>query len=261
VQRLRARRRALLRHGSPHPLAMSDETVPTGEKEYWHDKRLGSNRAATSARQGPEPQSAASPAGPVVTPPPVRTYRNLRHPIASFVLVVLVVILVGVGLLAVTGNGALSVPPLKLADCAPPHSALLGAPGAQFTADFPVGPRPPFLGPAVNNYCFYAFSENDGDYARPLAFSITATDGQVHETGWSAGGGSAPFWVVPSDLRRASVGGATGLEAFQCTERTDWCYGWLRVSWGRVIWVVTASGNDARLPTITAFVRSFRPVL
>jgi hypothetical protein len=94
---------------------MSGDLVPTGEKEYWHDKRLASNRAAASARQGPDPQSADSPVSPVVSPPKVRTYRNLRHPIASFVLVVLAVILVGVGLLAVTGNGALSVPPLKLA--------------------------------------------------------------------------------------------------------------------------------------------------
>lgn len=238
---------------------MSDETVPTGEKEYWHDKRLESSRAAaSSALPGFVGQSAVS---PVATPPPVRTYRNLRHPIASFVTVVLVVILVGVGLLAVTGNGALSFPPLKLANCAPPHSALLGAPGAQFTADFPVGPRRPFLGPAVNDYCFYAFSENDGDYARPLAFSITATDGKVHETGWSAGGGSAPSWVIPSDLRRVSVGRATGLQAFQCAPRTDWCYGWMHVSRGPVMWVVTASGNDARLATIKAFLRSFRPAL
>ncbi len=239
---------------------MSDESVPTGEKEYWHDKRLGTSRAAASAREGSDPQSAARPASAVVTPLPVRTARNLRHPIVSFVTAVLAVILVGVSLLAVTGNGALSASPYKLAACAPPHSALLGAPGAHFTADFLAGPRPPFLGPAVNDWCFYAFSEDDGDYARPLAFSITTTYGQVHENGWSAGGiGSVPYWVTPSELRRFSVGGATGLEAFQCTERTDWCYGWLRVSRGRVMWVVTASGNDARLSTITAFVRSFRP--
>ena len=240
---------------------MSDGFQPSTEKEYWHDNRLGTARSGgPSAPRGPDRQTADSQARPVVTPPSETTYRDLRHPIASFVLVVLTVILVGVGLLAVTGNGALPGPPLKLAACAPPHSALLGAPGAQFTADFPVGPRPPFLGPAVNDWCFYAFSEDDGDYARPLGFSITATYGQVHENGWSAGGiGSVPYWVMPSDLRRVSVGGATGLEAFQCTERTDWCYGWLRVSRGRVTWVVTASGNDARLPTITAFVRSFRP--
>jgi hypothetical protein len=241
---------------------MTDESVPTGEKEYWHDKRLGTARSGgPSAPRGPDRQAADSPTRPVVTPSPVRTYRNLHHPIASFVLVVLAVILVGVGLLAVTGNGALWGPPVKLAACAPPHSALLGASGAQFTADFLVGPRPPFSGPAVNDWCFYAFSEDDGDYARPLDFSITTTYGQVHENGWSAGDiGSLPHWVTPSELRRVSVGGATGLEAFQCTERTDWCYGWLRVSRGRVMWVVTASGNDARLPSITAFVRSFRPV-
>ncbi len=131
----------------------------------------------------------------------------------------------------------------------------------KLTADFPVGPRTALLGPAANDFCFYGFSEDDGDYARPLGFGITATYGQVHETGWSSGGiGSVPYWAAPSDLRRVSVGGAAGLEAFQCTERTDRCYGWLRVSRGRVMWVVTASGNDARLPTIKAFVRSFRPV-
>jgi hypothetical protein len=240
---------------------MSDGSQPSTEKEYWHDKRLGTARSAgPSVHRGPERQAADSPARPVVTPPPERTYRNLHRPIASFVLVVLAVILVGVGLLAVTGDGALSVPPPKLAACAPPHSALLGALGAQFTADFPVGPRPAFSGPAANDWCFYGFSETDGDFARPLQFSVTATSGQVHENGWSAGGvGSLPYWVTPSDLRRVSVGGGTGLEAFQCTERTDWCYGWLRVSRGRVMWVVTANGNDARLPTITAFVRSFRP--
>ena len=225
---------------------MGDGFQPGTEKEYWHDKRLGAAQSGgPSAPSGPDRSATDSPARPVVTPPPVRTYRNLRHPFASFVLVVLAVILVGVGLLAVTGNGALSAPPLKLAACAPPHSALLGAPGAQFTADFPVGPRPAFLGPAVNDWCFYAFSEDDGDYARPLGFSITATYGEVHEMGWSAGGaGSPPSWVTPSDLSRVSVGGATGLEAFQCTEHTDWCYGWLRVLRGRATWVVTASGND-----------------
>ena len=123
---------------------MSDGFQPSTEKEYWHDKRLGTARAGgPSAPRGPDRPAADSPARPVVTSPPVTTYRNLRHPIASFVLVVLAVILAGVGLLAVTGNGALPGPPLKLAACAPPHSALLGAPGAQFTADFPVGPRPP----------------------------------------------------------------------------------------------------------------------
>jgi len=240
---------------------MSGGFRPSTEKEYWHDKRLRTARSGRpSAPRGPDRQAADSPARPVVTVPPETTYPNLRHPIASFVFVVLAVILVGVGLLAVTGNGALSVPRVHLADCAPPNSPLLGAPGAQFTADFPAGPRTALLGPAANDFCFYGFSEDDGDHARPLGFGVTATYGQVHENGWSVGGvGSVPYWVAPSDLRRVSVGGATGLGAFQCTERTDWCYGWLRVSWGRVMWVVTARGNDARLPAIKAFVRSFRP--
>ena len=127
-----------------------------------------------SAPRGPDRQAADSPARPVVTVPPETTYPNLRHPIASFVFVVLAVILVGVGLLAVTGNGALSVPRVHLADCAPPNSPLLRTPGAQFTADFPAGPRTALLGPAANDFCFYGFSEDDGDHARPLGFGVTA---------------------------------------------------------------------------------------
>jgi len=83
----------------------------------------------------------------------------------------------------------------------------------------------------------------------------------VHEDGWAVGGvASTPDWVVPSALRRVFLEGTTGLEAFQCTERTDWCYGWLRVSRGRVMWVVVARGNGARLSTIEVFMQSFRPV-
>ena len=58
--------------------------TPTGEKEYWHDKRLGTARAAASA---PRPgltaknrQTAGQPGSHAFT---VRTYPNLRHPIAA----------------------------------------------------------------------------------------------------------------------------------------------------------------------------------
>lgn len=64
------------------------------------------------------------------------------------------------------------------------------------------------------------------------------------------------FWA---ELQHISLDGASGLEAFRCDETTDWCYGWLKVSRGRVIWVVSATGNGARLPSIKAFVRSFQP--
>src|ERR1039458_2829735 len=65
---------------------MSDAPAPTGEKEYWHDKSLGTARAAASSpRPGPDRQSADTRASPVVTPSPVKTYPNLRHPIAAFV--------------------------------------------------------------------------------------------------------------------------------------------------------------------------------
>ncbi len=234
---------------------MGDEPSPTGQKEYWHDKRLLSAPTASS----PGEQAIEHQAIPLVTLAPPRTYRNLRHPIASFVIVIIAVILVSVSLLAVTGSAALPIPPIRLADCAKPTAALLGAPGAQFTADFPPGVRAPFSGPAVNDYCTYGSSETDGDSARPLSFIVTATSGQVHVNGWSGVVGIEPYWVIPSDLKHVSRDGAAGLEAFRCDEATDWCFGWLRVARGRVIWVVSATGNGARLPTIRAFVGSFHP--
>jgi hypothetical protein len=234
---------------------MGDEPAPTGQKEYWHDHRLLPAPTASS----PAEQATQRPANPLVTPSQPRSYRNLRHPIASFVIVVIAIILVSVGVLAVTGSGALPIPPIRLADCAKPTAALLGAPGAQFTADFPAGVRAPLLGPAANDWCSYGFSEADGDSARSLDFSVNASSGQVHVNGWFGGVGTVPDWVIASELQHVSLDGASGLEAFRCDETTDWCYGWLKVSRGRVIWVVSATGNGARLQTIRAFLGSFQP--
>ena len=239
---------------------MGDEPAPTGQKEYWHDKRPVPTRTASSPGSGAIPQQSADrSANSPGTPSQRRTYRNLGHPIASFVLTVLVVILVSVGLLAATGGGALPVPLVPLADCAQPTASLLGVPGAQFTAAFPAGTRAPLSGPAANDWCSYAFSEADGDFARPLGFDVTATLGQAHIDGWAGVVGSVPDWVIPSELQHTSLDGASGLEAFRCDETTDWCYGWERVSRGLVTWVVSATGNGTRLPTIKAFVRSFQP--
>jgi hypothetical protein len=233
---------------------MGDEPAPTGQKEYWHD-----NRVPAATASSPGDQATEHPANPLVEPAQPRAYRNLRHPIVGFMIVVIALILVSVGVLAVTGSGALPIPPIRLANCAHPTSALIGAPGAQFTADFPAGVRMPLLGPAANDWCSYGFSEADGDSARPLDFNVTATSGQVHVRGWSGIVGMEPYWVIPSDLKRVSRDGASGLEALQCDETTDWCFGWLKLSRGRVIWVVSATGNGARLPTIRAFVGSFQP--
>jgi hypothetical protein len=234
---------------------MSDDPVITGQKEYWHDNRVPAPTASSPGEQARE-----HPVNSLVTPAQPRAYRNLRHPIASFVIAVIAVILIAVGVLAVTGSGALPIPPIRLANCAQPTAVLLGAPGAQFTANFPAGVRAPLLGPAANDWCSYGFSEADGDSARPLDFNVTATSGQVHVDGWAGVVGMEPYWVIPSELQHISLDGASGLEAFRCDETTDWCYGWLRVSRGRLMWVVYATGNGARLPTIKAFVRSFQPV-
>src|ERR1019366_882539 len=123
---------------------MGDEPAPTGQKEYWHDKRPVPARTASSPGSGAIPQQSADrSANPLVTPAQPRAYRNLRHPIASFVIVVISIILVSVGLLAVTGGAALPVPPVRLANCAQPTAALLGVPGAQFRAAFPGGTQAP----------------------------------------------------------------------------------------------------------------------
>jgi hypothetical protein len=241
---------------------MGDEPSPTGQKEYWHDRRPPvPARTASSPGSGAIPQQSADrSANPLGMPSQRRTYRNLGHPIASFVIVVISIILVSVGLLAATGGAALPVLPVRLANCAQPTAALLGAPGAQFTVAFPAGTQAPLSGPAANDWCSYAFSEADGDFARPLGFDVTATLGQAHIDGWAGVVGSVPDWVIPSELQHTSLDGASGLEAFRCDETTDRCYGWLRVSRGRLMWVVYATGNGARLPTIKAFVRSFQPV-
>jgi len=231
---------------------MSDEPAPVIAKEYWRDKRLG--------------------VGPPRVPPPGRQanlprngnelramHRNLRHPLMSFLVVILAVILASVGLLAATGGGALSSPQLRLADCAPAKAALLGAPGAQFTASF-LDPAPrPFAGPAVDGSCSYAISWTDGDPARPLSFAVTASAADVHVPGWSDGVAQLPEWIASRYLRRVSRDGASGWEAFECKDTVDWCYGWLKLTRGRATWVATATGNAKRLASIEAFADSLRP--
>ena len=80
---------------------MSDELRPGGEKEYWHDKRPGSVRAgAPPPRLMPDRLAAAATGLQVVAPTPVRTIRDLRHPLAVFVFASLAVVAVVVGLRA-----------------------------------------------------------------------------------------------------------------------------------------------------------------
>ena len=37
----------------PEGQSMSDDSAPTGEKEYWHDKRLGTNRPTALSASEP----------------------------------------------------------------------------------------------------------------------------------------------------------------------------------------------------------------
>jgi hypothetical protein len=85
-------------------MSEDSQAASSGEKQYWHDRRLEASRAVASStgqmadqvrRQGNQPA-----AGPVVTPLPLRTISKLRHPVAAFVLVIVAVIFVGVGVMA-----------------------------------------------------------------------------------------------------------------------------------------------------------------
>jgi len=233
------------------------QAAPSGEKKYWQDRRPLS--AATSSpglsadqlrqqrqRQPVRPASMSL----------VRTIPNLRHPIAAFVLAILAIIFIGVGLLAATGEGALPKPPLQLADCAQATATLLGAPGAQFTVSFPAGAR---VSGISNNWCLYGYTADNGDAARPLQFGVSATSGPVRVNGIIVRTRGTPDWANASNTTLVARDGATGSEAFQCDQQTDWCYGWLRVSRSRATWVVSASSDSANLPTIEAFMRSFQP--
>jgi hypothetical protein len=187
-------------------------------------------------------------------PPPPRTIPNLRHPIASFVAAIVAVVLLGVCVLAATGQGALPLPALEVANCGPPTSTLLGAPGAQFTANLPADARLV----ALDNACSYVFSA-DPTGARTLVLGVNAYSGAVSEEGAPVSYGARPGWVLPAEVQRVSRDGTGGSEAFRCNARLDWCYGWLQVRRRHVTWVVLASGNGASLRTLEAFVRSFQP--
>ena len=162
---------------------------------------------------------------PVVTPLPLRTIPNLRHPIAAFVLVILAVILVGVGVLAASGQAALPLPPIKLASCAKPNSALLGPRGARFTVSFPKGR---VLGEEAEDIdqCGYVEQVGTVNPQQLNGFNVTAIFGPTTVNGDAYFGYDVtPSWVAQAAVAPVSLNGASGVEDVRCDQQLDWCQG------------------------------------
>ena len=76
---------------------MSDEPVPTGEKEYWHDKRLGTDRMAPSA---------VTPTGTPPTAPAETEAKPKRDSLRLVGLVIAVVVVIFIAIAVSSGRDA-----------------------------------------------------------------------------------------------------------------------------------------------------------
>ena len=245
--------------------AMSDEQQGASgvEKQYWHDRRPLPRPPATSSPGEMADQLRAQGRQAAVrrrfARPAARTIPNLRHPIATFLSAVVAVILVGVGVLAISGDGALPLPRPTLASCAEPGAAVLGPPGARFIAAFPPG-RVLATGAEGVDLCDYRELAAIASPLRLNGFSVTAVFGPLTVSNMTYNGYAVtPSWVGPAPIAPVFRRGAKGSEAVRCDEGLDWCQGWLRLSRGRAKWVVYAGGNGASLAKIKAFLRTFQP--
>jgi hypothetical protein len=244
---------------------MSDDPQdsPPVEKEYWHDRRREAARAAgalaSSRSDGIRPTREDDSVSAATVVSHFRTSRALRHPIASFLVTVVAVIVLGVCLLAATGGGALGYPPVRLSDCAPANSALLGPRGAEFTAAFPAGRV--YVEPAeVLDICGYVHPMKTATSQLFGGFVVTAVYGALSLHGDTYFGyRMTPSWVQPGDEVSISRRSASGIEAVRCDEARNWCQGWLRLSRGRARWVLSAGSDGRSLQTIELFLRSFQP--
>jgi hypothetical protein len=184
---------------------MSDDPQdsPPVEKEYWHDRRREAARAAgalaSSRSDGIRPTREDDSVSAATVVSHFRTSRALRHPIASFLVTVVAVIVLGVCLLAATGGGALGYPPVRLSDCAPANSALLGPRGAEFTAAFPAGRV--YVEPAeVLDICGYVHPMKTATSQLFGGFVVTAVYGALSLHGDTYFGYRVtPSWVQPGE--------------------------------------------------------------
>ena len=172
---------------------------------------------------------------------------------------VVAVIVLGVCLLAATGGGALGYPPVRLSDCAPANSALLGPRGAEFTAAFPAGHV--YVEPAeVLDICGYVHPMKTATSQLFAGFVVTAVYGALSLHGDTYFGYRVtPSWVQPGEEVSISRRSASGIEAVRCDEARNWFQGWLRLSLGRARWVLSADSDGRSLQTIELFLRSFQP--
>ncbi len=244
---------------------MSDDSQdsPSVDKEYWHDRRLEAARAAAalvnSRSDGIRPTREDDSVSAASVISPFRTSRPLRHPIAGFLVTVIAVIVLGVCLLAATGEGALGFPPVQVSDCAPSNAALLGPRGAEFTAAFPAG-RVDVEPAEVLDICGYVHPIKTTTPQLFSGFVVTAVYGPLSLHGDTYFGYRlTPSWVEPSEEVSVFRRGASGSEAARCDEALNWCQGWLRLSSGRAKWVLNAGGDGRALPAIEAFLGSFQP--
>jgi hypothetical protein len=172
---------------------------------------------------------------------------------------VVVVIVLGVCLLVVTGQGALGFPPVQVSDCTPPNATFLGPRGAEFTAAFPAG-RVDVKPAEVLDICGYFHPVKTATPQLFSGFDVTAVYGALSLQGDTYFDYRlTPSWVEPGEEISVSRRGASGSEAVRCDEALNWCQGWMRLSLGRARWVLSAGGDGRALPAIEAFLRSFQP--
>ena len=194
--------------------------------------------------------------------------RKLRHPIATFVVMVLAVITIGVGIVAATTN-----------------QTVYGPSWGRFTAAFPGRVDVVHSGPVataadndparyltVNYYANQPFNGWVG-YA-PLSTAILPPDLRAVSVSTIAGDGPGPGRVSAMRLVADPSGGylsapgvsedervADGLKVITLGPVCDYgqCDGELVVSNGRVAWDVLAASNGS-VSAVESFLDSFQPI-
>lgn len=219
---------------------MSNQYGEPPGKEYWHPRPVAT-KGPEIPPDGNAPHRSESSTGVIVA----RATHRLGHPIATFILGVVAVVLLGVAVLAVTGNGALRYPPPQVARCAPSGSRVLGPPGARFTIEFPR--RAALL--ALPRECQYLSVGGPGPH-----FGVEAMVGPDNYSSIAEIMGSRAV------IRNVSRLGPRAVEGFVCNKQVGGCFGLLQASWGNAHWQVMMSGR-ASPSEIMTFFQSFQPLV
>jgi hypothetical protein len=160
--------------------------------------------------------------------------RRLAHPIVLFIVVVCSVIGIGVGVLAATGIGGLSL----ALTCAPPSAHRLGPPGARFTVNFrgAVVLSPPYryavdVAPSYE-FCTYRAKPSKESLLTLAAVSVNGYPRFPHTD--------------------------TGQRTIRCFPKGGGCLGLMVLANRQYQWFVTGGGANTRV--VGSFLRSFHPV-